>query len=437
MRIHTHVRNGVAAMAITATLVGLTACGAGSRTNEGATEVECDYTMPEADTTVNVLAYNSSAIDPFTDTMVASCTRDNVTLLHDPIDFSGQVTKTTATLAGDTGTYDIIETYGFAVPEIASAGSIEPLDDFVTEYSEKYDLDALDEGMRSALSYDGQLYALPMQAQMYIMAYREDVFEDLGLEAPTSFEDMIDAAEVIREQGDIEYPIAMPWSATADISTNYQAAMNSEGADFISEDGEAQFTTEESRTALEGMKSLLPYMDPQVTTFDQPSVQQQMFNGSAAMAVMFSGRMNDLTLETNSALFEDFAFAAPPKVGAESPYLFSRLSVDGWAIPANTQLDKDMLFQMMASAVGEDASTAAVPAAYPAREGIVTDDSSRYAVAANNTIAETMPAPNHPASAAVTNAIRPVLVQVLLGQTDVDAGMQQMQDLADAAIDGL
>ena len=132
MRIHTHVRNGVAAMAITATLVGLTACGAGSRTNEGATEVECDYTMPEADTTVNVLAYNSSAIDPFTNTMVQSCTRDNVTLLHDPIDFSGQVTKTTATLAGDTGTYDIIETYGFAVPEIASAGSIEPLDDFVT-----------------------------------------------------------------------------------------------------------------------------------------------------------------------------------------------------------------------------------------------------------------------------------------------------------------
>lgn len=436
MRIHT-LRAGVAAMAVTATLVGLTACGAGSRTNEGAAEVECDYTMPEEDTTVNVLAYNSSAIDPFTNTMVASCTRENVTLLHDPIDFSGQVTKTTATLAGETGTYDIIETYGFAVPEIASAGSIEPLDDFMTEYSEKYDLDALDEGMRSALSYDGQLYALPMQAQMYIMAYRADVFEDLGLEAPTSFEDMIDAAEVIREQGDIEYPIAMPWSATADISTNYQAAMNSEGADFISEDGEAQFTAEESRTALEGMKSLLPYMDPQVTTFDQPSVQQQMFNGSAAMAVMFSGRMNDLTLESNSQLSEDFAFAAPPKVGADSPYLFSRLSVDGWAIPANTQLDKDMLFQMMASAVGEDASTAAVPAAYPAREGIVTDDSSRYAVAANNTIAATMPAPNHPASAAVTNAIRPVLVQVLLGQTDVDAGMQEMQDLAEAAIDSL
>ena len=35
--------------------------------------------------------------------------------------------------------------------------------------------------MRSALSYDGQLYALPMQAQMYILAYRQDVFDELGL----------------------------------------------------------------------------------------------------------------------------------------------------------------------------------------------------------------------------------------------------------------
>ena len=62
------------------------------------------------------------------------------------------------------------------------------------------------------------------------------------------------------------------------------------------------------------MKSLLPYMDPQVTTFDQPKVQQQMYNGTAAIAIMFSGRMNDLTQETNTKYADQFAFAAPPAV---------------------------------------------------------------------------------------------------------------------------
>ena len=55
-------------------------------------------------------------------------------------------------------------------------------------------------------------------------------------------------------------------------------------------------------------------MDPQVTTFDQPAVQQQMYNGSAAMAIMFSGRMNDLIQESNSQFADDFAFAPPPSV---------------------------------------------------------------------------------------------------------------------------
>jgi ABC-type glycerol-3-phosphate transport system substrate-binding protein len=436
MRYRTHLRTSLTAVVIAATLSGVTACGAGSRTGaEDATAVECDYTMPESETTVNVLAYNSSAIDPFTNTMVKSCTRENVTLKHDPIDFSGQVTKTTATLSGDTGSYDILETYGFAVPEIASAGSIIALDDFVAKYEDKYKLDALNEGMRSALSYDGKLYALPMQAQMYVMAYRADVFEELGLTPPKTFDEMIEAAEVIREQGDIEYPIALPMNATADVSTIYQAAMNSTGTDFL-DAGEPQFESEGSRQALEGLQSLLPYMDPQVTTFDQPKVQQQMYNGTAAMAIMFSGRMNDLTLDTNSKLADDFAFAAPPSINADAPYLFSRLSVDGWAIPENTQLDKDMLFQMIAASVSEDASKASVPAAYPARDGIVTDESSKYAVAANETTAATMPAPNDPASAPVTNAIRPILVQVLTGQLDIDAGMQEMQRVADETVAG-
>ena len=437
MRFHKHLRTGIAALAVTASLAGVTACGAGSRTgDQAATAVECDYTMPAADTTVNVLAYNSSAIDPFTNTMVKSCTREKVTLKHDPIDFGGQVTKTTATLAGETGSYDILETYGFVVPGFAAKGDILPLDDYVAKYSDKYKLDAISEEMRSAMSYDGKLYGLPMQAQMYVMAYRKDVFDSLGLKPPTSFAEMIDAAKAIQAKGEIKFPIALPWNATADISTNYQAAMNSNGKDFLDASGKPQFTSGESRKALEAMKSLLPYMDPQVTTFDQPKVQQQMFNGTAAMAIMFSGRMNDLTLPANTKLADQFAFAAPPALEASSPHLYSRLSVDGWSIPKNTKLDKDMLFQMMAASVSEDASKASVPAAYPAREGMVSEDSSKYAAAANATIGKTMPTPGHPSGAPVTNAIRPVLVQVITGQLDIEAGMQQMQSLAEKAIAG-
>ena len=421
-------RRYTAAAAVVASLSVLaTGCGAGSKTSsETATTVECDYEAPSSPTEVNVLAYNSSSVDPYTNTMVSSCTKGDVTVNHEPIDFAGQVQKTTATLAGDTGTYDIIETYSFVIPQLAAEGKLEPLDEFVTEYGEEYGLDAINENMSGAMSYDGKLYGLPMQAQMLVMAYRKDVFDELGLKAPTTFAEMKDAAKKIQEQGDIKYPIALPLLASADIVTAYDAALGSLGVDLV--DAEAMtpnLDSPESVKALEELVSLKPFMDPQVTTFDQPAVQQQMYNGSAAMSIMFSGRMNDLTLEDNSQYAGDMAFAAPPSVDGGT--LYNTVSVDGWSIPANAKNDKAMLFEMVASSVSEKASKASLPAAYPAREGMVTESSMPFAAAANESIANVPPSEPYPWTAEISNAITPIVADVVVGKTSIADGTQQMQ----------
>ena len=428
-RPRTRLLLGTVAVAFSLALVG---CGAGSRTGaQTATEVACDFENPAEPTTVNVLAYNSSAVDPFTNTMVKSCTRDNVTVKHDPIDFAGQVQKTTATLAGDKGTYDIIETYSFIIGTNAAAQKIQPLDELFAKHAEAYKLEDLDESMRAGMSYEGKLYGLPMQAQMYVMAYRKDVFDKHGLTAPTTLDEMVAAAKTIQDAGDMKYPIALPWLATGDIITQYDAVMSALGAQLVDpETKEPQFDSPESKQALEFMKSLLPYMDPQVTTFDQPKVQQQMFNGTAAMAIMFSGRMNDLTVETNSKYAQQFAFAAPPAATSGGP-LFSRLSIDGWSLPENTALDSDLLFQMIAASVSEDASKASIPAAFPARTGAVTPDSSPYAQAAIDSLARTTPTPSTPYNPDVSNATISLVAQVILGKLSVDDGMTQMQAAAE------
>ena len=426
-------------VAATATVTGLallaSGCGAGTRTSaDTATQVECDYEAPSGTTEVNVLAYNSSSVDPYTNTMVSSCTKGDVTVNHEPIDFAGQVQKTTATLAGDTGTYDIIETYSFVIPQLASQGKREPLDDLVAEYGEEYGLDEINENMSGAMTYEGKLYGLPMQAQMLILAYRKDVFDDLGLEPPTTFAEMKDAAKAIQDAGDIEFPIALPLLASSDIVTAYDAALGSLGQNLTDPEAmTANLDTPESRRALEELVSLKPYMDPQVTTFDQPAVQQQMYNGSAAMSIMFSGRMNDLTLEDNSQYAADMAFAAPPSVdGGE--YLYDTVSVDGWSIPTNTSLDKGMLFEMISSSVSEKASKSSLPAAYPARDGMVTDDSMPFAAAANESIAGVPPSEPHPWTAPISNAITPIVANVLLEKTSVEAGMAEMQAAAEKVL---
>jgi len=420
------------AVALLATsLVGLTACGAGSRTGaETATKVACDFQNPAQATTVNVLAYNSSAVDPYSNTMVSSCTHDNVTVKHDPIDFAGQVQKTTATLAGDTGTYDVVETYSFVVPDLAKRGKLVPLDDLFAKYKGAYKLDDIDENLRKAMSYEGKLYGLPMQTQVLTMVYRKDLFDKNGLKPPTTFDELRTVSKKLQDSGDMKYPLALPWSASSDISTGYKATLNSLGKNFIADDGKTpNFTTPESTKALEEMKSLLPYMDPQATTFDQPKVQQQLYNGSAAIGIMFSGRMNDLVQQKNTKLYDKFAFAAPPSV-EKGGKQYGALSVDGWSIPANTKVDHDLLFQLLGSSVSEDASKASIPAAYPARKGL-DQSASPYAAAAEKAIAGAPPAEAKPWVPPITSATTDIIGSVILGKESVADGTKAMQAAAE------
>ena len=419
---------------LSATLVGLTACGAGSRTGaETATKVACDFENPAEPTTINVLAYNSSAVDPYSNTMVSSCTHDNVTVKHDPIDFAGQVQKTTATLAGDTGTYDVIETYSFVVPDLAKRGKLVPLDDLFAKYKDTYALDDIDENLRKAMSYEGKLYGLPMQTQVLTMVYRKDLFEKNSLTPPTTFDELRDVSKKLQDSGDMKYPLALPWSASSDISTGYKATLNSLGKNFVADDGKTpNFTTEESTQAFEEMKSLLPFMDPQATTFDQPKVQQQLYNGSAAIGIMFSGRMNDLVQEKNTKLFDQFAFAAPPAV-EEGGKQYGALSVDGWSIPFNTKVDKDLLFQLLGSSVSADASKASIPAAYPARKGL-DQSASPYAAAAEAAIAGAPPAEAQPWVPPITSATTDIIGSVILGKQSVEEGTKAMQAAAEKVL---
>jgi len=145
-------------------------CGAGAKTGaKTAEKTNCDFTAPAQDTKINLLVYNSSAIDPFTNTMVASCSHDKVTITHDPIDFPGQKTKTASTLAGSSGSYDIVETYSLVIPTYAA--KLEPLDDLYTKYKDKYKLGDLDPTMVKGMSYGGHIYGLPTQANVTTMAF--------------------------------------------------------------------------------------------------------------------------------------------------------------------------------------------------------------------------------------------------------------------------
>ena len=193
--------------------------------------------------------------------------------------------------------------------------------------------------------------------------------------------------------------------------------MNSLGADFATR-RRSHLDTPEAQEALEAMIALMPYMDPQVTTFDQPTVQQQMYNGTAAMSIMFSGPDERPHPRDEQPAGRQLRLRRAAE-GQRRGGVRSTTAFRSTAGPSRStrKLDHDMLFVMMASAVSEDASKASVPAAYPAREGMVTGARTRRTARLRTRRSpRAMPPCVSPVLADITNAIRPILAEVITGK---------------------
>lgn len=431
--------SGAATSATSATNAGSTdaptASSSTSATSGTSTDqaVGCDIPNQTQAVTVNVLAYNSSAIDPFSNAMEQNCTKNGVTVQHAPIDFSGQYEKTASSLAGEQGTYDIIEIYSGAVPRYATADKLVPLDDLFAKYKDKYQLGELNQTMLDGLSYNGKLYALPMQANVMIMVYRKDIFDELGLQPPTTYADLLTVASKIKESGKMEYPLALPFADNT--STLFEQVMASQGKSYLDPaTNQPTFTTPEAERGLQALVDLAPYMDPEVIALNQPKVQQQLFNGQAAIAMMFSGRMSDLLNPENTSFADKFAFAPPPKMDA-SGKVGSTLSVDGWVIAKNSKVDPDLLFQIIASSVSTETSTSALPAAYPAREGLVTEANVPYATAVQGALAGGGSTPPMETWLGSVQSDTSAFIQAAItGQTPVSDALSQAQTAAVTAL---
>jgi N,N'-diacetylchitobiose transport system substrate-binding protein len=137
-----------------------------------------------------------------------------------------------AIAAGDVP--DLAETGTTWTPEFAELGGLEPEaasnDDWLPSLVE-------------AGTVDGTLYGVPWYAGNRALIYRSDIFEELGLEPPETWDDLEAAADAIKAEKPGVFPIIVPgdyihmllpmvWQAGGDIATlegdAWTAAINSD-----------------------------------------------------------------------------------------------------------------------------------------------------------------------------------------------------------------
>ena len=417
--------------------LAVSGCGAGSEVGGTASDVACDITVPAQPTTVNILAYNSAATDPFTEVLTANCASENLTLNHPATDLAGQKQRAVQSMTGATASYDLIEQFGTVYPLYADRGWTVPLDDYVATYGEQFALDDIDPALLAAHEYDGQQYGLPTYWSVNHLVYRKDIFDELGLAPPTTFEELRTVSRQIQESGQVEFPLAVPMAPANDIQGLFGMALRSLGGDYFVEDRPVPaLDTPLAVQAVQEIQSLLPFMSPQVLSFSSPEVTTQLQTGQAAMGLLVSGRLSPLVDEARSPLAADFGFATPPAVLAGgSPMSF--VSVDGFAVAKNSQVDPELLFQLAAVATGEQAARSVLPDALPARLSLLEGSDIPFAANAQETLRDADPQPLTPVPymADVYSVIGAPIGDAVSGGKPVQAALDEAQSAAVAAID--
>lgn len=160
--------------------------------------------------------------------------------------------------------YDVLDpTVLWAFPDYLEAGWLAP----ITEAIPERQLDAWPDGLREAVTHDGEVYGAPHQIETMVWFYRKDLVEEARKEAgvkfpPKSWEEFVRLAKELTVDKDGDGSVdrwGFVYSANDGemIHDNYSALVYASGGNMFNDDYSPAFNSEEGLDALQFMHDLV------------------------------------------------------------------------------------------------------------------------------------------------------------------------------------
>ncbi|WP_306119257.1 MULTISPECIES: extracellular solute-binding protein [unclassified Roseitalea] len=260
-----------------------------------AAQADCAF---ENETPVKVLSAGFEAWKAVTDAM-AECGNVDAELDQE---FR---TKQPAAFAANPSLYHIGGVANGTITPLLNEGTIRPLDDLVAEYGENLAPNQL-------IKVDGQTMAIAMMVNTQHLMYRQDIFDELGLEVPTTWDEALEVAAQIEEADVVDYPLGATMKSGWNLAQDFNNMFLGYGGQFTDAESMPTVNTEAGVNALEMMKALTEYMDPEYLVSDSTYVQQQFQQGKIAMANLWASRGAAMDDEAESQVVGKVNAAAAP-----------------------------------------------------------------------------------------------------------------------------
>ena len=256
----------------------------------------------------------------------AACTggevSTNLTADHQQINVAG--------MSGNPAEYTSAIIANSSIVALMNEDVIRPLDDLVAQYGQ-------DLKPTQLITINGEVMAIAFMANAQHLVYRADVLEQIGAEPPKTYEEMLAAAEKIREMGIMENPVGGAYAAGWNLAQEFNNMfLGYGGTHFKPGTAEPNVNTEAGVNALNMMKALSEYMNPDFLTHDSNATNAEFRAGNVALMNMWGSRAATLTTAEGvpQEVIDGFAIAGPMTVGG-GDIPASTLWWDGWTVAKN------------------------------------------------------------------------------------------------------
>jgi trehalose/maltose transport system substrate-binding protein len=263
----------------------------------------------------------------------------NLTADHQKINVAG--------MSGNPAEYTSAIIANSSIVALMNNDVIRPLDNLVAKHGK-------DLKQNQLITIDGKVMAVAFMANAQHLVYREDVLKKIGVEPPKTYEDMLKAAEKIRSAGIMQNPVGGAYKAGWNLAQEFNNMfLGYGGSHFKSGSAQPNVNSDAGVKALEMMKALSAYMNPDFLTHDSNATNAEFRAGNVAIMNMWGSRAATLVDAdgVSDEVKNGMNIAGPMTVGGGSTPA-STLWWDGWTVSKNiSESEAESTFIAMMNAI--------------------------------------------------------------------------------------
>ncbi len=259
-------------------------------------------------------------------------TGNKVTLDVNP--FAAAAEKQRNSVRAKEGIFDLLPMNSAYLAEFYHGGFMTPLAEIDPTF--KLDPEVIayddtawwDEAKKANTAATGKLYGVPINGNVPVLYYREDLYKQHGLKVPETWDELLANAKKLHNPPQIYGMVVRAARSASDISYDWMPYLHSHGGAVFRDEKSGDFTvtlnSPEGKAALDTYlqiaKSVAP---PNPGSFAQAQVIQQLVTGRTAHAMNVIAAWSQMDDPTRSAVVDKINVAVAPRAtnGRHAPTL--------------------------------------------------------------------------------------------------------------------